>query len=256
MWLLLLSLLLFTKDFHLSPVRGEFCPPPPPPPHPELKTPTPGQKFSENARFRYQCQDGYVRKVGTSTLIRCERNNGTLQWSNLTLKCIRDPKITRIITSSTTQQTPTTHFSVSMATSPKQMTLSPPLPQTEGPVTGAKTLGTTKTTTSVDDIISMTVVRSSVATSTVATSISKTTVSPAFCSSNTILVPSSSSNGSEKTRSLSVATYSGLSILALIFMLIFALLFLCLWRKRRSRPHGHLATAEEQMRMNDFVITD
>ncbi|KAF4094534.1 hypothetical protein G5714_024754 [Onychostoma macrolepis] len=43
------------------------------------------------ARIRIQCAEGYVRKAGTSNLIRCtQQQNGNASWhSDLPLKCIR-----------------------------------------------------------------------------------------------------------------------------------------------------------------------
>ncbi|XP_019947762.1 interleukin-15 receptor subunit alpha isoform X1 [Paralichthys olivaceus] len=44
--------------------------------------------------FRYTCEDGYVRKVGTSNLIKCWKNNSPPKWNKSTLQCIPDPRRT------------------------------------------------------------------------------------------------------------------------------------------------------------------
>ncbi|MED6294622.1 hypothetical protein CHARACLAT_022999, partial [Characodon lateralis] len=50
--------------------------------------------FQINERYRYQCIKGYVRKAGTSNLIKCEKKSSVLQWTISHLTCIPDPKFT------------------------------------------------------------------------------------------------------------------------------------------------------------------
>ncbi|XP_035504512.1 interleukin-15 receptor subunit alpha isoform X2 [Scophthalmus maximus] len=54
-----------------------------------LTKPPPETCFNDT--FRYTCMDGYVRKAGTSNLIKCSPINGTLQWTKPSLICKPDP---------------------------------------------------------------------------------------------------------------------------------------------------------------------
>ncbi|XP_044198583.1 interleukin-15 receptor subunit alpha isoform X3 [Thunnus albacares] len=83
------------------------CPCPEIPTHP-LTQPPESECRQINSTFRYKCIDGYVRKAGSSTLIRCEQGSAGPTWSKYKLECIRDPKITTTKPPKTTATTPST----------------------------------------------------------------------------------------------------------------------------------------------------
>uniref|UniRef100_A0AAZ3RA77 Sushi domain-containing protein n=1 Tax=Oncorhynchus tshawytscha TaxID=74940 RepID=A0AAZ3RA77_ONCTS len=91
MRLRLLSLLLIVKVCRLNTVSPDVCPPLS---HWKLTKPlNTRDSYQENESLRYQCVDGYVRKAGTSNLIKCKRIGQVLQWTLPTLICIPDPSI-------------------------------------------------------------------------------------------------------------------------------------------------------------------
>ncbi|KAJ8245471.1 hypothetical protein GJAV_G00271100 [Gymnothorax javanicus] len=93
-----LMLLLLTKTCHhgiaCAKVIEESCPPPPP--KDKTKAVSQTQIYREDQKFQYSCIEGYVRKAGTSTQIRCRRNGSVLDWDDAdrptALVCIPDPK--------------------------------------------------------------------------------------------------------------------------------------------------------------------
>ncbi|XP_055087627.1 interleukin-15 receptor subunit alpha isoform X1 [Periophthalmus magnuspinnatus] len=92
------------------------------PPHNLTKPPV--WNCSNSNSFRYTCIDGYVRKVGTSNLIRCVDN----KWTQPKLECIDDPKKARPKTtkSPTSFVTPSTISSVSSETHLETTSTAPP----------------------------------------------------------------------------------------------------------------------------------
>ncbi|KAL6117031.1 il15ra [Pungitius sinensis] len=63
------------------------------------RTLNPPEKYYKiNQTFRYECQEGLLRKAGTSSLIKCKQIGiGRVQWDprEPTLECIPDPKRTQ-----------------------------------------------------------------------------------------------------------------------------------------------------------------
>ncbi|XP_005743399.1 interleukin-15 receptor subunit alpha isoform X5 [Pundamilia nyererei] len=94
--------------------------------------------FKIDDRFRYKCMDGYRRKAGTSTLIKCE--NPGAQWSKPSLVCIPDPRITttqppKATSTTTTTESHTDISSYSVSTS----AITEPVMETTGQTDTTKT---------------------------------------------------------------------------------------------------------------------
>ncbi|XP_063070846.1 interleukin-15 receptor subunit alpha [Engraulis encrasicolus] len=85
LWTLLLLLLLICPSRQQG--TGHGCGPPEKVKHTK---PIQGQTFPGHTRLRYRCEDGFTRRVGTSTLFKCVERN----WINKpNLECIPDPKL-------------------------------------------------------------------------------------------------------------------------------------------------------------------
>ncbi|XP_037316571.2 interleukin-15 receptor subunit alpha isoform X7 [Pungitius pungitius] len=110
-----------------------ICPCPRIPPRPLTLNP-PEKCYEINQTFRYECQEGLLRKVGTSNFIRCKQIGiGRGQWepSEPTLECIPDPKLTQ------PPKSPVTTLSAHCSAEPNRTTTQ----QTESTVTTAASSG-------------------------------------------------------------------------------------------------------------------
>ncbi|XP_064795840.1 interleukin-15 receptor subunit alpha isoform X2 [Oncorhynchus masou masou] len=255
MRLRLLSLLLIFKVCRLNTVSPDVCPPLS---HWKLTKPlNTRDSYQENESLRYQCVDGYVRKAGTSNLIKCKRIGQVLQWTLPTLTCIPDPSIPTTIEPSTTHKTtqfPTTPLSVpTERVSPRPTTLSSLLSQTLQSVTETQEVITTVTvtTTIISDIASVPVDKSSAV-----TSVSTKTVSPSesYCVTNT--APTSSKNPDGSTgKSSATAIYAVLSVGGVIVTILLVAVFgvLMFWRRKRMQRFDLSPTPDEIVQMN--VVT-
>ncbi|XP_041707826.1 interleukin-15 receptor subunit alpha [Coregonus clupeaformis] len=220
MQLRLISLLLIINVCRLGTVRRDVCPPPS---QFNLTKPLNGYQengYQENVSLRYQCVDGYVRKAGTSNLIRCKLTDQKLQWTRPTLICIPDPSI------------PTT---------------------IEHPVTETQDVKTTVTVTTIiiDDITSVPVDKSSAV-----TSVSTKTVSPSesHCVSNRAPTSSEDPVGGRSTEKIyATVIHAGVGVVVVTILLVAAIGVLMFWRKKGMQRFDLSPTQYEMVQMN--VVT-
>ncbi|XP_042578223.1 interleukin-15 receptor subunit alpha isoform X4 [Cyprinus carpio] len=121
---------------------------------PDNTEPVPDLYIDKNIgeTFRIKCAKGYVRKAGTSSLIRCTQENGNAYWhSDLPLKCIPDPRNPPVATTdprnppvaTTETQSPPQQFTSS--TTERTARKHPTLYCTSSPTTGVNTSERTST---------------------------------------------------------------------------------------------------------------
>ncbi|XP_036977145.1 interleukin-15 receptor subunit alpha isoform X5 [Acanthopagrus latus] len=82
-----------------------------------LTQPPPETCLEVDSRFRYNCAKGYVRKAGTSNLIKCQNTTGVVKWTEATLQCIPDPKIVPTPPPSPPVKPPTTSLQMTQSIS-------------------------------------------------------------------------------------------------------------------------------------------
>ncbi|XP_051817822.1 interleukin-15 receptor subunit alpha isoform X2 [Antechinus flavipes] len=97
LWLQLLPLL------PLCALREVTCPTPKSVENADIKV----KSHSIESRERYVCNSGFKRQAGTSNLIQCilDQKSNTARWTETNLKCIRDPTLVHLQTSSPTMST-------------------------------------------------------------------------------------------------------------------------------------------------------
>ncbi|XP_030917756.1 interleukin-15 receptor subunit alpha-like [Geospiza fortis] len=104
-----------------------------------------GNHTELNSRLRYSCNPGYKRKAGTSSLIQCILWNGSEpRWTDPTLRCIRDPALSRESPgAASTTQRGTTSASPNSSPSPaSSQSPVPPAPDGSRPPEMVPTLDT------------------------------------------------------------------------------------------------------------------
>ncbi|KAM9328664.1 uncharacterized protein KZ484_020060 isoform 3-T3 [Pholidichthys leucotaenia] len=222
----LLFVVLFTGGDEAS------CPCPAIPPKNLTKTP-PKECFKINAKYRYSCIEGYVRRVGTSGLTRCQQTtDGAAKWSISSLECIRDPKLPPIIitTTTTTIRTTTKEPVKSDSTIPQLTSIKKP--ETSDPK--LPPVITTTTTTTKEPVKSDSTIPQ-------LTSIKKPETTRA--SRPTAQANVTAANGSSNATTVAVTTVS--LVLVCLALVVGILLY-----RRMSRKSIPLQTEEEMRAMN------
>ncbi|KAL1275996.1 hypothetical protein QQF64_035619 [Cirrhinus molitorella] len=211
------------------------------------------------ASIYIQCAEGYVRKAGTSSLIRCDKKDGKISWqTDLPLKCIPNPRKQRVPTTET--QKPHQHFTSSSTERTARMNTT--VHGTSTPTTGHIALTTsevvktkTRRTTSQSTLMSTTKEAVSVTTNEITSSTSNSftsreymttttsshTLSGSFTTTtgaNISLRTSTVSKGNgtmEATSSDYKSTVGGVTGILLLFLV--AAVFILWWRSKTRRTN-------------------
>ncbi|XP_045928539.1 interleukin-15 receptor subunit alpha-like isoform X3 [Micropterus dolomieu] len=218
-----------------NPDKSNCCPEIDPFP---LTEPPPGTScFQLDNFFRYTCIKGYLRKVGTSSLIKCKQENSVLHWTKPTLQCIPDPTITTTTPPKTKTTESTTDIPTTTATAASTSLQMTPSVSTSASVT-AETHSTEPTSSGLQD------------TSNHSQGETRTTATDWTTSASTTTQPSNSgTNCSRSENDPNSMTTVGITCASLVVVCaLIGIIFLCY--KRRSKHKIPLHTAEEQVPMN------
>ncbi|XP_073801584.1 interleukin-15 receptor subunit alpha isoform X2 [Danio rerio] len=220
------------------------------PPKKALNTEPVTGNYSLNSSIRIQCVAGYVRKVGTSNLIRClkEHDKDKPSWTSaLPLVCIQAPRPDHQFTSSTTEiNTPTISGTSTSITATGYITL----PTTTNEVFTTKARTTNQptlmsTTKEAEPITSTNAITASSIASSIATRQFKSTTSPQTQSS------SFTTTTVEPSFARSKSTIGGVTS---IFILCLAATLFILWWRSRRRDYTNVIVL--QLTNQDAVYSD
>ncbi|XP_056311474.1 interleukin-15 receptor subunit alpha isoform X3 [Danio aesculapii] len=236
MYMLVILIFVSSAYQHNIARASDFCGPP----DKAINTEPVIGNYSLNSSIRIQCVAGYVRKAGTSNLIRClkKHDKDKPSWiSALSLVCIPDPKNKKAptprsdqhFTSSTTEiNTPTISGTSTSITATGYITL--PTTTNEVFTTKARTTNqpTLKSTTKeAESITSTNAITASSTASSIATRQYKSTTSPQTQSSS--FTTKTGQNGSKQQPYTS--TIGGVT--SILILCLAATLFILWWRSRR-----------------------
>ncbi|NP_001346855.1 interleukin-15 receptor subunit alpha isoform 3 precursor [Danio rerio] len=237
------------------------------PPKKALNTEPVTGNYSLNSSIRIQCVAGYVRKVGTSNLIRClkEHDKDKPSWTSaLPLVCIQAPRPDHQFTSSTTEiNTPTISGTSTSITATGYITL----PTTTNEVFTTKARTTNQptlmsTTKEAEPITSTNAITASSIASSIATRQFKSTTSPQTQSSSfttttgiSLSVKTTANmTANSKVEPSFARSKSTIGGVTSIFILCLAATLFILWWRSRRRDYTNVIVL--QLTNQDAVYSD
>uniref|UniRef100_UPI003AADD270 interleukin-15 receptor subunit alpha n=1 Tax=Centroberyx gerrardi TaxID=166262 RepID=UPI003AADD270 len=227
------------------------CPCPPPPRREQTRPPQAEKCCEQRGNFRYTCVPGYLRKAGTSNLIKCTQTTAGPQWSAPQLQCIPDPRIstttqTTTVTPSATAASPRSWRAPSPGVSAEEHTAAPPTSPPTAPPTAPPT-----SPPSSPGLPSKPTVQTQ-GPSAAAGRADRTTLGSTATLSPTAIVPPGNDTTEKFTGAIVPRVSAAAALLVACCLMAVAVLW---WKRRRSQPAGPQPagpqpTAEEQLPMN------
>ncbi|KAK2883243.1 hypothetical protein Q8A73_022176 [Channa argus] len=194
--------------------------------------------YQVNSSYRYQCVDSYVRRAGTSSLIKCQDQDGNISWSPSKLECIPDPKRTTTTTQPPMISVTTGHIESSITST---VTASTSVQMSND--VSVSTPETTETSSTDQNSPGVSQVSETVTTLHTAAKTIHTTSTTADPSSSEAFNHSSSTFGNPAAM-MGIASTSLVIILSLIGISLYCY-------KRGKKNNIPESTAEEQLPMNN-----